>query len=333
VRPILFTFMPETVSKSSSEGVVIGFVISYRVSCGYDQYWMGRTAWSNVVKNIQTLSRLIWFHVPLRLTPKTPQELAQPVAPPRSKEEAETVMGEKRVALELLEGFATSLKHHLRGEQGIYYDDLYDLVKPLHEHPHNITSKSPNAADRPWLARGKSGNGPLIPPITAYGSVSISRTVSSSSRSVRPALLPASSQHSPSLIDRVSADLIPFAASIRGFFNIFRSNEISDTQPGIDIVNHAGVQRQWATGVPVLGRKGRARGNENLPVEIIRLLSDWFAILEERMTVPGTSLGAMIEYVAALEDSLAAAERTLTTPLPLCVGLIPFTSSSSSDAT
>ena len=66
---------------------------------------MGRTAWSNVVKNIHTLSRLIWFHVPLRLTPKTPQELAQPVAPSRSKEEVETVMREKHRALELLEGY------------------------------------------------------------------------------------------------------------------------------------------------------------------------------------------------------------------------------------
>jgi hypothetical protein len=111
VRPILFTFMPETVSKSSSEGVVIGFVISYRVSCGYDQSWMGRTAWSNVVKNIQTLSRLIWFHVPLRLTPKTPQELAQPVAPSRGKEEVETVMREKQMALELLQGYPHAKYH------------------------------------------------------------------------------------------------------------------------------------------------------------------------------------------------------------------------------
>ena len=103
--------VPETVPKSSSEGVVIGFVISYRVSCGYDQYWMGRTAWSTVVKNIQTLSRLIWFHVPLRLTPKTPQDLAQPIAPSRSKEEVETVMGEKRLALELLEGYPHEIYH------------------------------------------------------------------------------------------------------------------------------------------------------------------------------------------------------------------------------
>jgi ion channel-forming bestrophin family protein len=65
---------------------------------------MGRTAWSNVAKNTITLSRLIWFHVPLRLSPKTPEELTKPVAPLRGKEEVETVMGEKWIALEMLEG-------------------------------------------------------------------------------------------------------------------------------------------------------------------------------------------------------------------------------------
>lgn len=102
----------------------------------------------------------------------------------------------------------------------------------------------------------------------------------------------------------------------------------------------------------MFGRKAQrvVRGDENTPVEILRLLSDWFATLEERMTVPGTSLGGMMEAVSALEDSLSgvsartftslrhvscvsAAERTLTTPLPLCVGPVPFLSSSSSDAT
>jgi predicted membrane chloride channel (bestrophin family) len=91
-------------AKPPSVGVVIGFVISYRVICAYDQYWIGRTAWSNIAKNTITLSRLIWFHVPLRLSPKTQQELAKTVAPLRGKEEVETVMGEKWIALEMLEG-------------------------------------------------------------------------------------------------------------------------------------------------------------------------------------------------------------------------------------
>jgi ion channel-forming bestrophin family protein len=65
---------------------------------------MGRTAWSNVAKNTITLSRLIWFHVPLRLSPKTQEELAKPVAPMRGKDEVAKVMGEKWIALEMLEG-------------------------------------------------------------------------------------------------------------------------------------------------------------------------------------------------------------------------------------
>lgn len=302
-------------------GVVIGFVISYRVICAYDQYLMGRTAWSNVAKNTTTLSRLIWFHVPLRLSPKTQQELAKPVAPLRGKEEVETVMGEKWIALEMLEGFAVSLKHYLRGELGIRYEDLYHLVKPLHEHhAHGIASQSPTAVGEPWHHRGKSAHSPLIPTMTPYSPMSIAHSVSaSSSHSVPPPLLPASSHHSSSLLDRVSGDLIPFAAYLRGIFKFYRPSGKSDRQPEIGIDSHGGVQRRWVTGIPVVGRKTRrriVRGDENLPVQILRLLSDWFAMLEERMTVPGTSLGAMIEAISALEDAVFVAERTLTTPLP-----------------
>lgn len=67
---------------------------------------MGRTAWSNVAKNIITLSRLIWFHVPLRLSPKPQQGDSKPVTPLRDNEESEveTIMSEKWIALEMLEG-------------------------------------------------------------------------------------------------------------------------------------------------------------------------------------------------------------------------------------
>jgi len=300
-------------------GVVIGFVISYRVICAYDQYLTGRTAWSNVAKHTLTLSRLIWFHVPLRLSPKTQEELAKLVAPLRGKEEVETVMSEKWMALEMLEGFAVSLKHHLRGELGIIYEDLYHLVKPLHEHhAHGIASQLPTAT---WHHRGKSAQNPLIPPTTPYTPISIARSVSgaSSSLSVPPPLLPASSHHSPSLLDRVSADLIPFAGYLREIFRFYSLSGKTDRQPRIGIDGHGGVQRSWATGIPVVGRKGRrgiVRGDENIPVEILRVLSDWFALLEERMTVPGTSLGAMVGVISELEEAQSAAERTLTTPLP-----------------
>ncbi|KAJ6563247.1 hypothetical protein B0H10DRAFT_2239507 [Mycena sp. CBHHK59/15] len=109
-------------------GVVIGFVISYRAMSGYDRYWMGRSAWADVIRNARTMTRLIWYHVPPRLTPFVAGDLSRP-----SVEEMSKVMAEKRMALDLTEAFAVALKHHLRGELGIYYEDLYNLVKPLHD--------------------------------------------------------------------------------------------------------------------------------------------------------------------------------------------------------
>lgn len=51
----------------------------------------------------------------------------------RPRKEVGVVMREKRMALDLVDGFVVALKHHLRSELGIYYEDLYDLVKPFHE--------------------------------------------------------------------------------------------------------------------------------------------------------------------------------------------------------
>jgi len=213
---------------------------------------------------------------------------------------------------------------------------LYSLLLSLtteqrreHPHAHGIVSKAPTATDRLWRGRGRSERDPLIPPITDHETSSLARTASNnSSHSVPPALLPASRDHVPSLLGRVSADLIPFASHIRDIFGFCRSREVSDTQfvrsflaigcedsradscrrKGIDIDGRGGVQRRWANGVPALGpnaHKRIARGDENIPVEILRLLSDWFAVLEERGTVPGTTLGNMIATVAMMEDSLA----------------------------
>jgi len=82
--------------------------------------------------------------------------------------------------------------------------------------------------------------------------------------------------------------------------------------------SHGGVQRRWNTGVPASGHKLYKRimsSNENLPLEILRMLSDWFAVLEERGTVPGTSLGGMIGTIAALEECLSGLSTLCVTPL------------------
>lgn len=102
-------------------GTVIGFVLSYRTSSAYERYTEGRKQWSNVAHVARTLTLLIWSNcryvvrLPTENRPVTQQELLKGII-------------EKKSFINLIEGFAVSLKHYLRGEHGIYYEDLYHLA-------------------------------------------------------------------------------------------------------------------------------------------------------------------------------------------------------------
>ncbi|EGO01517.1 hypothetical protein SERLA73DRAFT_176828 [Serpula lacrymans var. lacrymans S7.3] len=316
-------------------GLVIGFVISYRASSGYDRYWMGRSSWSDVTCTARSFSRLIWFHVPPRLTSKSLEELGTEA----SAEEILTVMTEKRFALDLVEAFVVALKHHLRGEVGIYYEDLYPLVHQLHGH-HAPHPKDPAVIKSPTLqppsdatvsssstSRLLSKRGPTNPtndieepsivPINAYGTFGRSETsFSTRSRTLvrRPSILSFTSSHGdhhtilPSnlhakatLFSSISAELIPFESffsSIERWIKRIFGLKSSDRR------THA------------KHRPRVAGGGENLPLEILRCLSDWCAVLEERQTA-GSSLGGMHGCISSFESSLSALEKILTTPLPL----------------
>jgi predicted membrane chloride channel (bestrophin family) len=65
---------------------------------GYDRYWMGCTAWTNVIHNAHTMAHLIWYHVPPCLTPNVPG-----ASNVRTLQEMGKVMAEKRMALDLVE--------------------------------------------------------------------------------------------------------------------------------------------------------------------------------------------------------------------------------------
>ncbi|CAK5271415.1 unnamed protein product [Mycena citricolor] len=345
-------------------GVVIGFVISYRAMSGYDRYWAGRSAWTDVIKNSRSMGRLIWYHVPPRLTPKTNEEtLTGKVI--RPAQELNKVMAEKRMALDLCLGFAIALKHHIRGELGIYYDDLYHLVRPLHEHTHSHQQQQKHAAreaalitPRPNARMTSHSNLPMAtnsntppPPSTAsgppkgaalhpsggvYGTFGGSRT--SSHASLRDTLRQQSRStdtvgsqhhsHQPLLPGAnpmneepgVARDLIPLAgafSSIRRWFggmSVFGRKQ----DPIIPQYNEGPPPRKWGGPVhPDLKLlKRKAEHGPNLPEEILRCLSEWTSVLEDRNTVPGGSLGGIMGGIAAYEASLATLEHILTTPLP-----------------
>ncbi|KAJ7865047.1 UPF0187-domain-containing protein [Mycena olivaceomarginata] len=340
-------------------GVVIGFVISYRAMSGYDRYWMGRTAWTDVIRNARTMARLIWYHVPPRLTPNVPG-----VSNVRTPQEMGKVMAEKRMALDLVEAFAVSLKHHLRGELGIYYEDLYDLVRPLHDFtdPKNprptVASAVPPppgaaAPSPPQAQAAASGSSSGISTSTSTSTSSASNTSTSTSTSgvstatlkvsthatKRPSSTPASghasqtSLHQPLLpasnpapedgvLRRVSPDVIPFAgvltgvgAWVRGVWGARKDDMGRHRVRGVD---RSSRMRTWTGPIHPQGvaQLEEFEKGENLPEEVLRCLSEWVSVLEERGTVPGTSLGSILAGIQQFEISLTMLEHILTTPLP-----------------
>ncbi|KAH9832621.1 UPF0187-domain-containing protein [Rhodofomes roseus] len=381
IPPVLLTVL----------GVVIGFVISYRAMSGYDRYWTGRSSWSDVIRNLRTFTRLVWVHVPLRLGPKSDHE-----TPP---DERKRCMEEKRMALDLALGFAVAVKHHLRSEMGIYYEDLYGLVRPLHNHPHhrrhhprdeqehpNGASQTPASPEQTTPNADPAGTSadPVIPPVNTYGTFAAQRllshrTSSSSFSSIisgddaqdHHPLLPGRARRTDSgVIGAVSSDLIPFGDEAGAFLKAFgralawpfvlvRGRRIQPDEEGqvgvvvtgaaetgetvdqgiADAFDESGGQRKFAGEARVTTaavghrsvnpetidasrmthakhRPRVAGGGQSLPLETIFALSAWLSVLEERESVPGSSLGGMIGALAGLEDALGALERILTTPLP-----------------
>ncbi|KAF9004543.1 Bestrophin, RFP-TM, chloride channel-domain-containing protein [Cyathus striatus] len=111
-------------------GTVLGFVISYRTTSSFERYNEGRRLWSQIIFATRTFARVVWLHVP---DPKGTDA--------KSTEDSKArALIEKKTVINLLEAFAVAVKHYLRGEDGIYYKDLYYLVKflPAYALPHGM---------------------------------------------------------------------------------------------------------------------------------------------------------------------------------------------------
>ncbi|KAG9020719.1 hypothetical protein FRB95_003601, partial [Tulasnella sp. JGI-2019a] len=309
-------------------GVVIGFVISYRTSVGADRYSQGRTMWGDVIKNCRGLSRLVWLHIPLKLASDKEATL----------EEMKQVLAEKQVALTLIEAFAVALKHHLRGETSIYYADLYPLLLPLQRgddqtdlmvgsqpvvsSPPPMQLAFPAASITDNLTRSKYPFAPDTAPNTSifasnqvdygtfYHSCSAAGRTGTDAEG-RP-LLPSSVHRRETITGAVSVSLIPFHAFFVFVWNIFtlrsfkRLNEVEKEER-----NRPTPYSHRRHRPRVAGRGG------NLPLVVIRAISEWVATLDHRGTVSGLTLGPIMGNLQALENALTDLERLLTTPLPV----------------
>jgi len=123
----------------------------------------------------------------------------------------------------------------------------------------------------------------------------------------------------------ISKDLIPFESIFSFVHRIFRRKPTLDL-PGNGIlegesVNQGGLQPKWQ---PTHARqlshsKHRpmvAGGGQNLPLAILRCLSEYLSVVDDRAVMNGNANAGMYTYLSNFEENLSTLEKILTTPLP-----------------
>jgi ion channel-forming bestrophin family protein len=199
-------------------------------------------------------------------------------------------------------------------------------ISPQHEHREEsrhakqVQKVVPSPAASTSAHNLTAPRDPFIPSVNSYSSTNtfgrgrpisraISRDSSESSDSVndQTPLLPSNRADSGGVFNKVAGDLIPFAHFFQKLSpsNIKKLFSRDEDEP---FENEGGVQRRWALGggMSVKHRPRVACEGENLPLEIVHYLSCWFSELEDRGTVPGTSLGSMIGALASMEDNISS---------------------------
>jgi putative membrane protein len=97
-------------------GFVVGLALSFRSSTAYERYNEGRKYWAQLTLASQNLARLIWIHVDERHSD-----------PALGKQD----LLAKISCLNMISAYAVALKHKLRFEPYMHYDDLKHLVGHL----------------------------------------------------------------------------------------------------------------------------------------------------------------------------------------------------------
>ncbi|KAL2825642.1 Bestrophin, RFP-TM, chloride channel-domain-containing protein [Aspergillus cavernicola] len=92
-------------------GFVVGLSLSFRSSTAYERWADGRKYWSLLIQTSRNMSRTIWVNTSEREGEQGKEDLLR-----------------KLTAINLILAFAVSLKHKLRFEPDVGYDDLAGLV-------------------------------------------------------------------------------------------------------------------------------------------------------------------------------------------------------------
>ncbi|KAG6817370.1 hypothetical protein H0H87_009557 [Tephrocybe sp. NHM501043] len=228
---------------------------------------------------------------------------------------------ERKSVINLLEAFAVSLKHYLRGEDGIYYQDLYYLVKflpayalppsipfdvKIQEPPIDVVDPKSPATTSSLMYQRSCASAPTLPiPVTSPSPRKTSFLTSISEhprattkekiilqRSDEGLLLPA---HSPPKYHIF--DLFPFSLVVK-------------------FLTKRGRELKGKTAAKLRAKMRTNTISHNLPLEISLYLSSYIAALQNRKQTDVPTINTLLNSLNQLGDALTGLERILTTPIP-----------------
>ncbi|KAH9829833.1 UPF0187-domain-containing protein [Rhodofomes roseus] len=314
-------------------GTVLGFVVSYRTTSSFERYNEGRRLWSQIVLASRTFSRTVWFHVP---------EVMPVAADDRStlEQRKERVLIEKKTAINLVEAFAVAVKHYLRGEEGVYYVDLYHLVKFLPSYalpaglPSNVdladatsvqsvrgeaTSRPRRPSDVRSARSVQSPTGPaqMSLPLPSVGEAQLPLPATSPRRTTfanglaRPSMDKDKDEKASTMYGAEEGFLLPARNPPR-----YHLLDLWPLSLVVHLLAKRGKDVKGRTAARIRAKLRSKTVTHNLPLEISFYLSSYVAALQARKVVDPPTATALIAGLNQLVDALTGLERILTTPIP-----------------
>jgi len=316
-------------------GTVLGLIVSFRGTQSLQRYTEGRKLWANIILASRSFGRIVWFQLSNKMPPVDSMDL---------DEQKARAMMEKKTVINLVEAYAVSIKHYLRGEDGIYYTDLYHLIKFLPAYTLPAVNASSTQLGLESYDPAEAAIHPSTTPTSATGhSLPLPVTAQQArgtlappgSRPPVPSINvhgPSDSLYSPRPGPSPGIPRTPSSARPQTHEKLNEEDEIY-LIPAYKPPNWAILElfpfcllkgRRWRSAKNAKGQRAkkiRAKmlnkaDAHNIPLEISLYLGSYIAAIQRRKTEDPMTINQLLVQLNSLVNSLTGLERILTTPVP-----------------
>jgi len=290
-------------------GTVLGLVVSFRTSSAYERYQDGRKLWTNLQLTSRNLAILIWVQVPTERALKAGQQ-----EDPTHNRVLEAIV-EKKSMINLVQAFSVSVKHFLRGEAGVYYQDLYPLISFLPRYAHH--KGVPDTENLPvWADHGKSRQGSVTPTGSASSSTVNSATGSHHHHRKESTYDPEKAL--PEVTGGCEYELMPARSPPEDTaYDYFPPLLIFKPIVSLLTVLFLGRRSRADKHLTITGKRRKAElVSSNVPLEISLFLSSYFNSLMGKALLAPAVASMFLAQLGTLQDSVANLERVRSTPIP-----------------